>query len=295
MFDRLIRSGLSIVWHNASGILWSPRVVRAVSAVVNAVPQPGTYRVRYKGTYLYATTLDRFVALNLWKYGVLEAEELRFAHALIRPGMHIVDIGANVGFHSLEFARWTGPNGTVDAFEPAPDNHAVLQRNISASGLSNVTAHELAIADRVGQTQMYLSPIHRGDHRIVAPEGDRQSIAVRTATMDSLYADRRIDFVKIDAQGAEYLVLAGMREVMRNNPSLVVMLEFCPQLMSQSGHSPNDLIGLLGEFNRRIMVVDHERRRYVDCDAQMLSRKAAAEPQIDLLLSAPGAADVSLS
>jgi hypothetical protein len=110
---------------------------------------------------------------------------------------------------------------------------------------------------------------------------------VRTETMDRLYGDApRIDFVKIDAQGAEYLVLAGMREVFRKHPDLIVMLEFCPGLMSTSGYSSAQLIALVASFNRRIRVVDHKHGEYVDCSVEALTRKAAAEPQIDILLTA---------
>lgn len=283
----LVRGGLSLAWNSVVGLLWSPRVVRAVAAMLRVLPTPSAYRVRYKGTYLYATSLDRFAALNLWKYGVLERNELQHARSLIRTGMHVVDIGANIGFHALEFARWTGPAGKVDAFEPAPDNYAVLQRNIEASGLTNITAHQLAISDRMGDVAMFLSPVHRGDHRIVDPGEERATIRVRTATMDALYGHgQRIDFVKIDAQGAEYLVLAGMREVFRQNPNLIVMLEFCPGLMSTSGYSAAELIALVASFNRRMRVVDHKQREYVDCSVEALARKAAVEPQIDILLTA---------
>jgi len=288
LVDRLVRGGLSLAWKVVSGLAWSAPFVGAVGAMIRRVPSSRTYRVRYKNTYLYATSFDRFIALNLWKYRVIEGHELRLAESLIRPGMHILDIGANVGFHSLEFARWTGPSGKIDAFEPAPENYAVLKRNIETSGLRNITAYELAISNTVGQTLMYLSPAHRGDHRIVESGDRRASIRVNTATVDCLYGDtnQRVDFVKIDAQGAEYLVLAGMREVVRNNPDITVMIEFCPGLMSKSGHSPEEFIVLLGSLDRRIRVLDHHGEECLDCDRDTLRRRAASERQIDLLLTA---------
>ena len=145
--DGVARGLFAAVWTGVSSLLWSPLFVKTVSAVLALFPSMGTRRVAYKGTYMYATSVDRWVALLLWKHGILEGYELQVARSLIRPGMHILDVGSNVGFHSLEFARWTGPSGKVDAFEPAPENYLVLQRNVEASGLDNVSTFEIAVSD----------------------------------------------------------------------------------------------------------------------------------------------------
>src|SRR5262245_25897714 len=284
--DRFLSGGLSLAWRGVSDFVWSPWFVRAVGSILRLLPAR-TYRVSYKGSYLYATSPDRFLALLLWKHRVLEAYELRVAEGLIRPGMHILDIGANVGFHSLEFARWTGPTGRVDAFEPEPRNHAMLSRNIAASGLENVNAFAMAISDSVGQTDMYLSPAHSGDHRIVESGDHRGSIRVDTCTVDHLYAgtDRCVDFVKIDAQGAEYMVLAGMRQGFQKNPAIVAMVEFCPSLVGKSGHSADEFVSLLRALNRRVRIIDHTRQECVDCDLETLRRRATVERQLDLLLT----------
>ena len=285
--DGVARGLFAAVWTGVSSLLWSPLFVRTVSAVLALFPSMGTRRVAYKGTYMYATSVDRWVALLLWKYGILEGYELQVARSLIRPGMHILDVGSNVGFHSLEFARWTGPSGKVDAFEPAPENYLVLQRNVAASGLDNVSTFEIAISDHAGEAAMYLSPAHRGDHRIVASAETRSAIHVRTTTLDERYGapGQRVDFVKIDVQGAEYLVLAGMRQVFRNNPDLVVVVEFSPQLVTSSGHSPEEFVALVASLNRRVQIIDHRAKQCVACDLDTLRRKATAARQLDLLLT----------
>jgi len=277
----------SAAWTVVSSLVWSPLFVRTVAAVLAPFPSMGDRRIAYKGTYMYATSVDRWVALLLWKYGILEAYELQVARSMIRPGMHILDVGSNVGFHSLEFARWTGPSGTVDAFEPAPENYAVLKRNVAASALDNVRPFEFAISDHSGETTMYLSPAHRGDHRIVPSAETRPSILVRATTLDERYATpgQRVDFVKIDVQGAEYLVLVGMRQLFRNNPDLVVMVEFSPKLVTSSGHSSEEFVALVASLDRRIQIIDHRAKQCVDCDLDTLRRKAETARQLDLLLT----------
>jgi FkbM family methyltransferase len=285
--DGVAHSLFSTVWTGVSSLVWSPLFVRTVGAVLALFPSIGERRIAYKGTYMYATSVDRWVALLLWKYGILEAYELQVARSMIRPGMHILDVGSNIGFHSLEFARWTGPSGKVDAFEPAPENYVVLKRNVEASGLDNVSTFEIAVSDRAGETTMYLSPAHRGDHRIVASAETRSSIHVRTTTLDERYGAplQRIDFVKIDVQGAEYLVLAGMRQVFRNNPDLVVVVEFSPGLVTSSGHSSEEFVTLVASLDRRIQIIDHRAKQCFDCDLDTLRRKAETARQLDLLLT----------
>jgi FkbM family methyltransferase len=285
--DRMARGVFSLVWKSISSLVWSAPFIRTVGVVMSVFPSIGSYRVTYKGSSMYAASMDRFAALLLWKYGVLEGYELQVAQSLIRPGMYIVDVGSNVGFHALEFARWTGASGHVDAYEPAPENYAVLERNIGASGLGNIIPFEMAISDQAGETTMYLSPAHRGDHRILASSDARSSIRVKTATLDQRYAlrGRPVDFVKIDVQGAEYLVLAGMRQLLSANPDVIVFVEFSPELITGSGHSSDDFLALLASLGRRIQLIDHRAKQCIDCDVETLRRRAATARQLDLILS----------
>jgi hypothetical protein len=158
---------------------------------------------------------------------------------------------------------------------------------VEAGGLDNVSTFEIAISDHAGETTMYLSPAHRGDHRIVASAETRSSIQVRATTVDERYGTpgQRVDFVKIDVQGAEYLVLAGMRQVFRNNPDVVVVVEFAPELVASSGHSSEEFIALVASLDRRIQIIDHRAKQCVDCDLDTLRRKARTARQLDLLLT----------
>ena len=285
--DGVIRNLFASIWKGVSALAWSPHFVRTVVAIQSVFPSIGDRRIKYRGTYMHATSIDRLVALLLWKYGIIEAYELEIARSLIRPGMQILDVGSNIGFHALEFARWAGPTGHVDAFEPAPENYAVLKRNVEASGLANVRAFDLAISNHTGEITLYLNPANRGDHRIAGSSAMRSAIRVPTTTLDERYGatGQRVDLVKIDVQGAEYLVLAGMRQVFRDNPDLIVLVEFSPGLIAASGNTADEFIDLLGTLNRRIQILDHRAKQCVDCDLVTLRSKASMVRQLDLLLT----------
>lgn len=285
--DRVIRGMLRAGWQVASLLLASPTLMRLVRAVVPQSGSERTYQVVVDGRAMYAASLDRLLALYFWKYGVLEAYELEVIRSLIRPGMTVVDVGANIGFHTLQFASWVGPAGHVHAFEPEPANFAVLQRNIAASGFSHVTARQLAIAASSGSAAMYVSHVHRGDHSLLPIERARDAIAVETRSLDALFADpaSTVDLIKVDVQGAEVMVLDGMRALIERCPDAIVVIEFSPDLMARSGQEPSAFVDRVAALRRRVRVIDEGRRSAEDCDLVRLRALAATARHLNLILS----------
>jgi len=154
---------------------------------------------------MYAQTLDRFLALFLWKLGLLE----QFEHTLIkkycRPAMRVIDIGANIGFHTLQMARTVGEKGQVWAFEPDPSNFETLQLNLKANGYQNVIAIQAAVSIKTEKINLYQSMVHHGDHRIYDPdEKKRPTVKVQAYALDDFFDPfQTIDLIKMDIQGAE--------------------------------------------------------------------------------------------
>ena len=104
----------------ASRIVQSP-IVKGVLGLVNRVPFPfHRFPVTVYGHRMVARTLDRFLALWFWKFGVFGAAEVGLLGRLCREGMSVLDIGANVGFHTLLFARSVGAGGTRVGFRAGP-------------------------------------------------------------------------------------------------------------------------------------------------------------------------------
>ena len=89
-----------------------------------------------------------FIAKKLYTYGVWEKHILDVMQRTIKPGDTVLDVGANIGFHTIHCSRWVGPNGTVMAFEPDPANVALLEHNLERNSCQNVQVHAVALSNQ---------------------------------------------------------------------------------------------------------------------------------------------------
>lgn len=206
----------------------------------------------------------------------------RFLESRVEPGMVILDIGANVGFYSLFFARLVGAAGRVYAFEPDPLSRRILEGRKHAAGLSNLEIAPVALGDREGRVTLYCNPTNRADNRLhdslQAP--GVEAVNVPLTTLDTFCAERgitRVDAMKMDVQGAEVAALRGMRETMRKTPPRWLFLEFEPELLQSAGASPAELWALLDEFGYDPFAVgdDGEANPIAASDREGLARRYA--------------------
>lgn len=226
---------------------WSSRLFRLMrnpllsrlAAIVNRpFPRGREILVNVHGSLMAARSWDRALALLLWKWSWLEAAESAALRAQAREGMLAVDIGANIGFHTLQLSRWAGPKGRVYAFEPDPHNFELLVKNVEANGCRNVVCLRKAVADKTGEAALFLSPYNRGDHRLQGSSLGQASIRVEAVALDDLLSSEpRVDLVKMDIQGAEYRALLGMERLLRRSPGAALISELSPELLESAGDS----------------------------------------------------------
>lgn len=183
----------------------------------------------------------------LMKDGVWDEASTRFFIQSIRPGDVVVDVGANIGYFTVLFAKLVGPSGRVYAFEPDPSNFEILERNLRLNGLDNVVAEQKALSDKNEVLTLYMNDQLREDSRIVRPKNrEVETVEVEAVVFDDYFAGRekRIDLVKVDTQGAEGKIVSGMTETNANN-DLVLALEWTPTLLEEFGTDPQDLLRML--------------------------------------------------
>jgi FkbM family methyltransferase len=208
---------------------------------------------------------------------------------LLRPTDVAVDVGAMIGYYTVILAKHVGPDGRVYAFEPDPDNFALLGSNIAMNGYDNVTFRQAIVGAEAGTAKLWRAPSNRGDHHAFPTEG-RDAVDVDVVALDDV-VDGPVDLVKIDVQGYESFVLAGMRGLIERSPELAMLVEFCPALLIEAGTQPADLLDELRSFGFSMYEIDDEARcvRGVDMP-ELLDRVRpefgdAAEGYTNLLLA----------
>jgi FkbM family methyltransferase len=149
----------------------------------------------------------------------------RILRQTLRPDSNAVDIGCHAGA-ILDLILEAAPHGTHEAFEPLPHLAARLRHKYAAT--PNVRLHEVALANAAGTATFHANRDHPGmsglERRDYPSENDRVDlIEVRTERLDALLPpDRRIDFIKVDVEGAEALVFQGARDCLRRHRPVVV-------------------------------------------------------------------------
>jgi FkbM family methyltransferase len=192
-----------------------------------------------------AASLDRLVYLGLHRSGLMGKDEARLLRNLIRPGMRIVDVGANVGLYSLLMARRTGDQGSVVAFEPEPNLFAILVANCTRNGAHNVTALSQALGAANGPAVFQRSAFNSGDNRLGGHSSAHEPLEVKVVRFDDIQPETSPDFIKIDVQGHELDVLRGMEGALARNHDVRVLFEFCPSASRAAGSSAEELLGFL--------------------------------------------------
>jgi FkbM family methyltransferase len=156
------------------------------------------------------------VGWNLFVFGCYDPQLQRIMKRLITPGSVVLDVGANIGWHTLFAARLAGTAGTVHAFEPNPYVRAELQLNISSNGLDNVKVWDTALSNANG-TALFNAPqvssLAAGDGSLRVPLAESElssRIDVKTCQLDTMDLGlARLDFIKIDVEGHEAAVFEG--------------------------------------------------------------------------------------
>ncbi len=139
-----------------------------------------------------------------------------------RPGGVFVDVGANIGLHSLIAAKVAGE---VIAIEPVAEIRERLLRNCQLNTITNITLVDAAISDAAHSVPFYepQREFHNyGDASLQAKNPDLASRLVTTQRLDDILAGRHIDFIKIDTQGNEGLALLGAKETIRSSRPVVI-------------------------------------------------------------------------
>ncbi len=194
---------------------------------------------------------DRMLGRLLYLGGDHEPEVRALMRCLPLDGGVCLDVGANVGLHTMVMSRRVGPAGRVFAFEPDPHNFRLLEANLRLNGAGNVTARQCAIGDADVVCRLARNPRNYADCRVTSDLLAWGAHEVSMTTLDAALPDLppgALRFLKLDVQGSECRVLRGMSRTLARHPDLVMVVEVFPAGLRQAGASARELIALLADL-----------------------------------------------
>jgi FkbM family methyltransferase len=227
-----------------------------------------------RGGYQWELDLGEGIDFSIWLLGRFEPRTITLYERLVRPGAVVLDIGANVGTHTVPLAGLVGNTGVVHAFEATEWAIGKLRRNVAAnpSLVTRVLANHAFLTDGRDEGEspqaIYSSwPLERGSDLHPEHRGQLKSVGAATRTsLDRYAAERGLDtvsLVKIDVDGHELSVLQGGRRLIeRTMPPIV--LELSPYTATEGGAGFNSLLAFLRELGYRYADLIGRQRMALD-------------------------------
>lgn len=226
---------------------------------ISITPEGVSFVVGKERIRLFAPAEEARVApIEVMNFGSYEPEETWVIDLLSNGARNILDVGANIGWYSLRFAKRL-PEAHIHAFEPMPTSYAFLQKNVATNGFDQqVTCYNYGLSETCGSFEFFISPSNGTNASLlnVAAAEDANAVIGLTLTMDQWVANQQInpDFIKCDVEGAELLVFRGGLETLRRNQP-IVFSELLRKWSKPFGYHPNDMLGLFRELGYRCYAV----------------------------------------
>lgn len=209
--------------------------------MISRIPKP----VRLPFGAIFLSRKDA-LGFNLLEF---ETRELAFAGRFLRPGMTVLDIGANQGLYTLLAAQRVGSTGRVFAFEPSPRERRALRLNVMINFCMNVTVESSAIGDEEGDSDLFLvEGPETGCNSLRPPvivDGTSRPLRVSITRLDRWVREHnidRVDFIKLDVEGAELSVLKGATELLSRSPRPAILAEVANVRTAPWGYRASEII-----------------------------------------------------
>jgi FkbM family methyltransferase len=196
------------------------------------------------GLFLYNRN-DAYVGTSLRKYGEFSAGEAAMFRQMVKPGMTVLEIGANIGAHTVDLSRLAWPGGVVHAFEPQRLMFQVLCANVALNSCRNVVTHQAAVGATGGTVLVpSLDPEARNNFGGLSLPGAQQGETVPVVTVDGLGLPA-CHVIKLDVEGMETEALRG---------AAATIERFRPIMYVENDREARsaELIGLLQSYRYRL-------------------------------------------
>ena len=191
------------------------------------------------GRFRLNIDLNQVIDSHIYYNGSFEPDAVNTISQLVTEDAKVVDIGANIGCHTLHLASCVGPGGRVIAFEPTAWARGRLIDNLALNQFQQVVVQELGLSDQKGSVETSIQSSYRLDGG-----SDETNALIHFVTLDEYFVNNpvdRLDFIKIDTDGMEFRILRGAENTLRRfKPHL--LFEVAPEGLEENGSSAVELL-----------------------------------------------------
>jgi FkbM family methyltransferase len=230
-------------------------------------PAPGAAKLR-SGASIHLNPAD-YLQLLIYYQGTFETHCLPYLRGCATEGGTVIDVGANIGFHTLESALVVGPAGRVIAIEAAPPHAEALRKSLELNAMRNVVLVEAAVGDRTGEALLALPNSGNLGMFTLGPVSSNEAYTVPLTTLDDILSRQplsSIDLIKIDIEGSEHAALRGAAGTLRTHKP-AVLIELNESALRRCGASSQQVKTLLREAGYRGWLIGRRKARPIVDDA----------------------------
>ena len=229
-------------------------------------------------------------AFRLSIYGIHGAHDFKIIKNNVKDGDNVVDLGANIGYFTLILAKLVGPTGKVFAFEPDPRNLALLKKNVEYNNYKNVIIIPKAVSNVNDKCTLYTGQKTFGQNKIYKPKKTKTQkfipIDSETVRLDDFFKTNglldKISFIKMDVEGAEFLALSGMKEILKLNKNIKIFTEAEISYLEDAGSSYDQFIDLLTENDFTFSLVDNRSETLTKVNKSQLEKILNNEGSVNI-------------
>lgn len=203
-------------------------------------------------------------------FGLYEPAESELVHSYLRKGDVFIDVGANIGYYSLIASEAVGQETRVHAIEPVPANAQALRETIALNGITNIEVRQVAAGSHRGVTELHIAaePVGNSAWASGVPSALRTgTIVVPTISIDE-YAETEaissVRLVKIDVEGFEPEVLAGMKSILSRYDAPAILCEVNPFLLDRRGMDSRRITLTLADHHYLCIHPNGRKGRFLD-------------------------------
>ena len=214
---------------------------------------PETMPAETKDGRKFSVHLKTGMETTVYFLGEYEKALTEIVTSVLREGDVCLDVGANFGWYTTLFQKYSGPSGQVHAFEPVPPTFRELEENYALMGSPpNVHINNLALGEKPDELTINLFEGLASGHASMSDQGRSDSISFKckVTTLDSYLEEKKVpdvNFVKVDIEGSEMMFLNGSEKLFAQKIPPIWLMEMALQQTGNFGYKPNDLI----EFMRQ--------------------------------------------